>query len=67
MEKFYNNIRATAESEKCSNDDATFKNQKYICIKSNNYRKIVNGFNNNILVSELCKRCGYIKRFKGGI
>ncbi len=28
MEKFYNNIRATAESEKCSNDDDTFKNQK---------------------------------------
>ena len=38
MEKFYNNIRATAESEKCSNDDDTFKNQKYICIKSNNYK-----------------------------
>ena len=36
-------------------------------LKSNNYRKIVNGFNNNILVSELCKRCGYIKRFKGGM
>ena len=47
MEKFYNNIRATAESEKCSNDDATFKNQKYICIKSNNYKFSTN---NNRLV-----------------
>nr|WP_295677451.1 hypothetical protein [uncultured Intestinibacter sp.] len=47
MEKFYNNIRATAESEKCSNDDDTFKNQKYICIKSNNYKFSTN---NNLLV-----------------
>ena len=47
MEKFYNNIRATAESEKCSNNDATFKNQKYICIKSNNYKFSTN---NNLLV-----------------
>ena len=47
MEKFYNNIRVTAESEKCSNNDATFKNQKYICIKSNNYKFSTN---NNRLV-----------------
>lgn len=47
MEKFYNNIRVTAESEKCSNNDATFKNQKYICIKSNNYKFSTN---NNLLV-----------------
>ena len=46
MEKFYNNIRATAKSEKCNND-ATFKNQKYICIKSNNYKFSTN---NNRLV-----------------
>lgn len=32
-------------------------------INSKKYREILNGFNNNILVSELCKRCGYRTRF----
>ena len=35
-------------------------------INSNLYKEMLNGFKNNILVSELCKRCGYCTRFKKG-
>lgn len=33
-------------------------------INSNKYQDMLNGFKNNKLVSPLCQRCGYIKRFK---
>ena len=33
-------------------------------INSKKYKDILYGFNNNILVSDLCKRCGYRTRFR---
>lgn len=33
-------------------------------INSNKYQDMLNGFKNKRLVSPLCQRCGYIKRFK---
>lgn len=33
-------------------------------INSSKYQDMLNGFKNNKLVSPLCQRCGYIKRFK---
>lgn len=32
-------------------------------LNSNKYKKIISCFNNNKLISELCKRCGYRNRF----
>ena len=43
-----------------------FKTNLESIINSNLYKEMLNGFKNNILVSELCKRCGYCTRFKKG-
>ena len=35
-------------------------------INSKRSRNIINGFNNNKIVEDLCKRCGYRTRFNKG-
>ena len=40
-----------------------FKSSIEDILNSDRYKNIVNGFNNNKLVEDLCKKCGYRNRF----